>query len=139
MPDQPANPESLRDYFRRDRLGRLLGVELTEIAPGFARARMPLRSDHHNALGIAHGGAVFTLADIAFAAASNSHGQVAVGINTSMSFLAPVSQGTLTAEACEVSRGNKLATYTVRVADQSGRLIAIMQGTVYRKKEALEI
>ena len=56
-----------------------------------------------------------------------------------MSFLTAVSEGTLTAEAVEVSLGHKLATYTVQVKDDAGAIIAVMQGTVYRKKERLEL
>jgi acyl-CoA thioesterase len=133
------NTEQLHRYFLRDRFARLVGLEVLEIAPGFARVRMPLREELHNGLGIAHGGAIFTLADMAFAVASNSHGTVAVGANTSISFLAATSTGTLTAEAVEVSRGRKLATYTVRITDEAGAVVAIMQGTVYRKDQPLEL
>ncbi|HOB76454.1 MAG TPA: hydroxyphenylacetyl-CoA thioesterase PaaI [Phycisphaerae bacterium] len=139
MNDAPVDSVALHRYFQRDRFARLVGLEVLEIAPGYARVRMPLREDLHNGLGIAHGGAIFTLADMAFAVASNSHGTVAVGVNTSMSFLAAASTGTLTAEAVEVSRGRKLATYTVRITDEAGAVIAIMQGTVYRKDQPLEL
>lgn len=111
---------------------------MVEISAGRAIARMPLREHHHNGLGIAHGGAVFTLADVAFAAASNSYGTVAMGVATSISFLKAVSTGTLTAEAAEVSRGNRLATYSIRVTDEQGVPVAVMQGTVYRKGCPLE-
>ncbi len=136
MPTAPDR-QALHDYFERDGFARLLGIELVEIAPGFARARMTLRPELHNNLNIAHGGAIFSLADVAFAAASNSHGTVAVGISTSMSFLNAVSEGVLTAEATEVARGHKLATYDIRVTDAAGTLVAVMQGTVYRKREPL--
>jgi acyl-CoA thioesterase len=135
----PPDPESVRRYFDRDRLAKLLGIEVVEVAPGRARARVTLRPELHNGIGIAHGGTIFTLADVAFAAASNSHGTVAVGISTSISFLTAVSEGTLTAEAVEVSLGRKLATYTIQVKDDAGTIIAVMQGTVYRKKEPLEL
>ena len=135
----PIDPEAVRRYFDRDRLARLLGIEVIEVAPGRARARLTLRPELHNGVGIAHGGTIFTLADVAFAAAANSHGRVAVGIGASISFLTAVSEGTLTAEAVEVSCGHKLATCTIQVKDEAGTIIAIMQGTVYRKKEELEL
>lgn len=139
MNNAPLDPAVLRRYFQRDRFAKLVGLEVVDIAPGFARVRMPLHEDLHNGLGIAHGGAIFTLADMAFAVASNSHGTVAVGVNTSISFLAAASTGTLTAEATEVSRGRKLATYMIRITDEADTVIAIMQGTVYRKEQPLEL
>lgn len=137
MSNTPFDSDALHRYFRRDQFAKLVGLEVLEIAPGFARVRMPLREELHNGLGIAHGGAIFTLADMAFAVASNSHGTVAVGVNTSMTYVAAAATGTLTAEAVEASRGRKLATYTIRVTDEAGTLIALMQGTVYRKDQRL--
>jgi len=70
---------------------------------------------------VVHGGAIFTLADLAFAAASNSHGTVAVAINASIWFVTAAREGTLYAEAKEVSRNPKLATYSIQVTDDSRR------------------
>ncbi len=81
-----------------------------------------------------HGGAIFTLADFVFAVASNSHGTMAMGINTSISYVKAALSGTLYAEAEEQSRNSKLATYTVNVADDTGDLVALFQGMVYLKK-----
>jgi hypothetical protein len=80
-----------------------------------------------------------TLADLVFAVASNSHGTVAVAINANISFLKAAGQDTRTlfAEAKEVSRNFKLASYTVRVTDDQDDLIAIFQGMVYRKKDRI--
>ena len=75
--------------------------------------------------GTVQGGAIFTLADFAFAVASNSAGTVAVAINVSITFVKAASAGTLTAEAEEVSVNPKLGTYTVRVLDDTRALIAL--------------
>jgi acyl-CoA thioesterase len=98
---------------------------------------MRVQSWHLNSVGIAQGGAIFTLADYAFAAASNSHGTVAVGVNVSITYLKSVTTGVLTAEAREVGLNPKLASYTVNVTDEAGQLIAIFQGLVYRKSQPL--
>jgi acyl-CoA thioesterase len=84
-----------------------------------------------------HGGAIFTLADFAFAVASNSHGTLAMGINTSVSFVKAATQGTLYAEAKEQSKNPKLASYSVQISDDAGDTVAIFQGMVYRKKASL--
>jgi acyl-CoA thioesterase len=54
--------------------------EVRPAGHGRAQAKMTLQPHHCNALGTVHGGAIFTLADFAFAAASNSHGTVAVAL-----------------------------------------------------------
>jgi acyl-CoA thioesterase len=122
---------------RKDRFARQCGIELVSVEPGCARARMRVAPEHLNGVGIIQGGAIFTLADFAFAAASNSHGTVAVAINVSISFLKATSSGVLVAEAKETSRNPRLGTYTVDVRDESGDLVATFQGMVYRKKDPL--
>jgi len=98
---------------------------------------MEIQPFHLNGAKTVHGGAIFTLADFAFAVASNSHGNLAMGINTSTSFINPATDGTLFAEATEISQNSKLGIYQVRITDQDARLIAQFQGTAYRKKESL--
>ena len=82
-------------------------------------------------------GRYYTLADLVFAVASNSHGNVAVAINGSIAYLKAVTEGTLFAEAKEVSINPKLATYKVSVTDERDNTIAIFQGMVYRKKDKI--
>lgn len=122
----------------RDRFARHVGIELLEMGQGTARARLALNDSHLNGVGIAHGGAIFALADLAFAAASNSYGTVALAINAHISYVRAASQGTLYAQAREISRTPRLATYTVEITDEQSSLVAIFQGMVYRKKETLQ-
>lgn len=126
-----------QSYFRRDRFARLSGARLVETRPGYARARMRIDDRHRNGLDVAMGGAVFTLADLAFAAASNSRGRVAVALQVSISFL-KAGLGTLTAEAREVARSHRISTCEVRVTDRQGDLVASFQGLAYLKKETIE-
>lgn len=129
--------KDIKDFCENDRFAKLAGVELLEVSKGRARARMEIRDHHLNAVDIVHGAAIFTLADLVFAMASNSYGTVAVAVNVSISYLKAASGGVLFAEATEVSRNSKLASYTIRVTDESDDLIAIFQGMVYRKKDKL--
>jgi len=130
--------ETLKHYMAGDRFAEWCNIELLSVAPGQARAKMTLHPHHLNGYGTVQGGAIFTLADYAFAAASNSHGTVAVAINVSISFLKAATTGTLWAEAREISKNFKLGSYTVDVKDDGGDLVALFQGMVYRKKETLE-
>ena len=131
--------DKVRRFFDRDQFAKHAGIELLELEPGRATARMPLKPIHWNGLDMTHGGAIFTLADFVFAAASNSHGTVAVAINASISFLKASNTGTLTAEAREVARNFKTGTYVVEVKNQDGDLIALFQGMVYRKKDPIPV
>ena len=129
--------EAIKDFFKRDQYARLSGIELVSAEPGHAIARMPVKAHHLNAIGGVQGGAIFTLADFAFAVASNTRGNVAVAINVSITFMKTVSTGVLQAEAREISHNPKLGTYTVNVTDDHNTLIAVFQGLVYRKSQTL--
>ncbi|HYQ81300.1 MAG TPA: PaaI family thioesterase [Anaeromyxobacteraceae bacterium] len=128
----------LRRFFRRDRFAALAGARLVEVRPGLARARLRVGARHLNAVGVAQGGAIFTLADLAFAAACNSHGTVAVAVNASISFVKAAGPGWLQAEAREVSLSPRLSSVTVHVRERGGALVAVFQGLAYRKKETLD-
>jgi acyl-CoA thioesterase len=129
--------EDMTRFFGKDRFAQYNGIELLEAADGHARSAMKITPDHLNGLGIVHGGAIFSLADFAFAAASNSRGNVAVAISASISYMKSSSAGTLYADARETSINHKLGTYTIDVTDETGELLAVFQGMVYRKKEKL--
>ncbi len=129
--------DAVKRFVDNDRLAKHLGIEMLEHAKGGARARMEIRDHHLNSAGMLHGGAIFALADAVFSAASNSHGTLAVAINVSISYFKAVREGTVTAAAEEVSLNPKLATYLIPVRDAEGSTIALFQGTVYRKREAL--
>jgi len=130
--------EHIKEFFSRDQFAKLCGVELVSVCPGHAVARMKVGPQHLNGYRTVQGGAIFTLADFAFAAASNAHGKVAVAINVSITFIKAATGGALQAEARELSSNPKLGTYTVNITDDSKALVAIFQGLVYRKSETVE-
>ena len=129
--------KAIWDFFKNDRFAQHSGIELLDIGEGRAKAKMTIKDCHLNGVDVVHGGAIFTLADLAFAAASNSHGTVAVAINASIWFVKAAREGTLYAEAKEVSRNPKLATYAIQVTDDSGEIVAHFEGMVYRKKDPI--
>ncbi|ABK15933.1 uncharacterized domain 1 [Syntrophobacter fumaroxidans MPOB] len=115
-----------------------LGIRLVAIEAGYSKVRMEVTSEMENLCGMAHGGAVFALADAAFETASNSHGTVAVALSMTITYLAASSAGAvLVAEATEVNRTRKTACYDIRVHDGDEKLIAMCQATVYRKETPL--
>lgn len=118
---------------------RLLGIEVLEIKPGYARAAMRYTPEMQNIFGMLHGGAVFSLLDEAFQLACNARGEVAVAQQVNTYFLAAASPGTrLIAEAKELNASRKTALYDVCVYEETdsgqfGRKLATAQALAYRK------
>ncbi len=126
--------------YQNDAFSQWLGVERVAEKPGYSVLRMKVRPEMCNGFGVTHGGITFSLADSAFAFASNSQGVHAVSIETSISHTKAVYPGDiLTATAKEVYLGRKTAIYNVEIHNQDKILVALFKGTVYRKKETWEI
>ncbi|HOI74155.1 MAG TPA: PaaI family thioesterase [Syntrophales bacterium] len=135
VPEPPVSEESLKRFFRRDVFCNFVGIDLIEVFDGRAKAVLSIRDEHLNGIGIVHGGVIYTLADLAFAAAANSRGRVAVAVNASVTFLKSPRGRCLTAEAWEISSSRTLASYTVHVTDDTGELLAVVQGLAHRRPE----
>lgn len=119
----------------RDAFSQWLGIEVLEVRPNACRVQLTVRDDMLNGFGVCHGGIPFALADSALAFASNTHGNVTVSIENSITYPAPVRVGdVLTARADEESRTERLAFFRVIVEDQNGTAVALFRGTVYRTK-----
>jgi len=131
--DDMRHSGEMQRFIDEDIFARHVGLNVVDHGPGYTKVTLTIASQHLNSAGILHGGAIFSLADFAFAIAANSRGRLALAINASVSFCKAVSEGTLVAEAREVALSAKLGTYLIDVRDQDGALIAQMQGTVYRK------
>ena len=127
---------TLKEFFDRDRFAAMIGAELTEIRQGYARARMLVTPEHLNGAGQCQGGAIFTLADLAYAAAVNSHLALTVAISTNITYVSNVSEGYIYAEATEVVNHRRVPFAEVRVTAGDGRLLAVFTSTGYRKQDA---
>lgn len=132
-------PDEIKHFFNdHDLFAKHNGMQIVEVAPGYAKATMELQEHHLNGVRVAQGGAIFTLADLAFAAACNSHGTVAVAVNVSITFMQAATSGTLVAEAREVALNPKLSNCYITVTDEQQRTVATFQGLAYRKKDQLK-
>ncbi|HON58015.1 MAG TPA: PaaI family thioesterase [Smithella sp.] len=114
------------------------GLKLTGVEEGYAKVEMNFTPDMENLFGMAHGGALFALIDEAFEVASNSHGTMAVALNLNINYLASPEKGSkLAAEAREINRTKKTATYYIEVREDREKLIASCQAQVYRLEKSL--
>ncbi len=126
--------ERVKEHIRKyDRLFEFLEAEITDMSEGYAEVVMVVKDKHLNSAEVCHGGVIFTLADLAFALASNSYGNLALAIHVSISFIKGVKIGDkLIARAQEFSKGKTLATYHVTITKDNGERVAFFEGMVYR-------
>ena len=111
----------------------LLGIEVLVAKPGEGHVRAAVSDAHLNLHGSAHGGFLFSLADEAFAIASNSREAEAVALSARMDFFKAVRVGdVLEAKASEEHLGRSVATYRIQVT-RDGEAVALFTGTVYRR------
>ena len=75
---------TIHEFLQGDKFALLAGVELLETGNGYAKARMLIKPEHLNGGGVCQGGAIFTLADLAFAAATNSHARLTLSITSNI-------------------------------------------------------
>lgn len=129
--------QALKDFFLQDKFARQNGIEIIDISDGYARTQVQIEPRHLNAGGSIQGGVLFTLADLAFAAATNSHGTLTVTSSANITFVKGANAGVITAEARELVNHHHLPFCEVSVTDQSGKVLAILTATGYRKKEHL--
>jgi acyl-CoA thioesterase len=128
----------ISESFAADPYAASQGMVLEEVTESSVSVTMVVREDHVNFLGGTHGGVVFSVADCAFALASNAYPDDAVAIDTHLAITAPTDVGdTLTATAVEQTRGRSLATYRVDVVRDDGRTVALFTGTVFVKRQAM--
>ena len=126
---------NLKDFFKRDRFANLAGCELLEIHEGYARAKMTVEEHHLNGGDFCQGGALFTLADLAFAAAVNSHLVLTVSTSSNITYFQSVPLGaTVYAEAKELVDHQRMPYAEVRITDERQQLVAIFTSSGYRKQ-----
>ena len=125
----------LTDRFETDPYADHLNMALVEVRPGYARAEMEAAEELANFLGYIQGGAIVSLADYAFAAASNSHGANALALTITFNFVGVVRPGPhLVAEATEEKLGRRTGLYKLEVKLGNGTLVASGQGLAYRQE-----
>lgn len=131
---------TLKDFIGEgDHFARHSGVQVLSVAENYGKASLVVANEHLNAGGVCQGGAIFTLADLALAAVTNSGLQLTFAINSSIFYHRSAMLGdTLTAEAVAVSKHPKVPYCEVSVKNQDGVLIASFQATCYSKRVPLE-
>lgn len=130
---------TLKEFLNKgDVFAKNTGARIVEVREGYAIAEMTVTEEHLNAGGVCQGGALFTLADLAFAAITNSRGKLTFGLENSIAFLHSAAEGdTLVAEAVETLNHHKIPYCEIKVRNQHGDLICTMTGLAYRKDKPM--
>lgn len=138
-----ASKDILKSIFDKansgDTFARSIGMKFIELQSGFARATLPITDGAVNMYQMAHGGAIFSVADQACEAAGNSFGEPAVALQQNIHFLAAGKTGDLLEATAKVAhRSNRIGLIEFEVRNQEGLLIAKGQQVIYFKKESFE-
>ena len=112
-----------------DATAERLGIEILEVGEGVATVSLVVGEADTNALGMGHGGLLFTLADVAMQYLSNGGGVDAVATGAEIDFVRPVAVGdTLTARGQAAVQTRRTAVWDVEVTKQSGEIVAVFRG-----------
>jgi acyl-CoA thioesterase len=135
--------EILKDIFDKvnseDTFAQLVQMKLIEVQPGYARSVIAITDETVNIYKMAHGGAIFSVADQACEAAGNSFGEPAVALQHNIHFLAAGKSGDLLeATAKMTNRSNRIGLIEFEVRNHEGLLLAVGQQLIYFKKDRQE-
>ena len=126
--------QQIKKKMSKDNYAALTGVEIIKAAPGYAMTKLIITEQHLNAAGVVQGGAIFTLADYALAAAANYGAQTALVIECQLSFISSARGGILWAETEQLADSKSFGSYAVRVTNEQSQLIAQYYGRVYKMR-----
>ena len=130
-----SNIEKIRKFFAGDRYATVLtGARILEAEKNYSKCALTLTDDHRNAMGGVMGGVMFTLADLAFAVASNLDSPPTVGVSCSISYLGVAKGSELIATTTCLHDGRSTCSYIVDIKDELGNAVASVQCVGFRKK-----
>lgn len=122
--EKSHNLSQLQKVYKNDRFATNAGCQIIEASDKRAVCEMPITESILNANNTVMGGAIFTLADFAFAVLANYSGVPSVAIESNIRFYAVSKGKKLIATATADKEGNTLGHYTVEVTDDLGKKIA---------------
>jgi len=129
--------EKVRNFFKNDRFATENGIVIDSVEEDCVVCGLDLGPEHRNAGGGVQGGAIFTLADLAFAVHSNlalacgEETKLTVGQSCSISFLKSTKGRRLTAISTCISKGRSISVYRIRIMDDLGVEIAEMLANAF--------
>lgn len=114
----------IKKFFERDRFVKICGIEIISVGEGTSECSLKISDMHLNSADLVQGGAIYTLADFAFAVAANSEGRLTLTMNNNISYLRPAKGTTLIAKAKKISSTTSTCLYEVEVTDELNTYVA---------------
>lgn len=128
--------EELREFFSHDRYATATtGIEILEAQDGYAKVGLAVHEGHMNAGNRVMGAVYYTMADFAFAVASNpdaGDAPITFTLSSQINFLTPAKGKYLIAEARAVRKGRRTSFYAAEITDELGTLIATVSSNGFR-------
>ncbi|MDR1053181.1 MAG: PaaI family thioesterase [Planctomycetaceae bacterium] len=124
------------EKFKEDHFAtNVVGAEILDARPGYAKTSLKIESKHHNAVGIVQGGVLFTLGDFAAAIASHvGQNETLVAVECNIAYLKPVGQGVIYSEAKKIAESKSLSYYESDITNESGDLLAKFHCRLFRRQ-----
>jgi acyl-CoA thioesterase len=128
--ENQADLSKFRAKVEIEPVGAFFGMKLLELSPGYARVSMKLRKEYLTFNGYIFGGIITSIADQAFACATNSMGRPSIATQFNVHFIAAAAPGDeLVAEGRVLRKGRRVDVCEIAVTNQEGKLIARATGT----------
>lgn len=129
----PEELERIRELFKNDRFATESGAVIDEVGERYAKVSLTISEHHKNAAGGVMGGVYFTLADFAFAVASNWQKIGTVSVNSDISFVGTPKTNRIIAETELIKDGRSTCCYNVNVTDEDGNPVAAVKILGFKK------
>lgn len=124
--------EEVRTFFKNDRYATDSGAVIEEVGEKYSKCSIVLNEMHRNAVGGVMGAVYYTLADFAFAVATNAEVPGTVSLDANMSFLRSCRGSKLICEAKCIRDGKSTCYYEMPITDEDGNLLTMVHITGYK-------
>jgi acyl-CoA thioesterase len=124
--------EEVREYFKNDKFATNAGMQVESFSDDEVICSVELTDDHKNANGGIMGGAIFTLADLAFAVLVNNIHKPSVAAQVSINYLSGAKGKKLYARSSCIKTGRSTTVASVDIYDELGTKVALFTGTAFK-------
>ena len=124
--------DEIKEFFSNDRYATETGAVIEEVGDKYAKCSVELNEMHRNAVGGVMGAVYYTLADFAFAVATNHDQPGIVSLDANISFLSSCKGTKLIAEAQCVRDGRTTCYYRIPITDENGTLLTMVNITGFK-------
>lgn len=124
--------QAFLEYFRRtDALSREMGISVRSLSAEGAEAEMGISDNEKNYMGMLHGGAFFTIADVVAGLCVSYYGEQCVTLSSNLNYLKAAAAGKIIARSTLSRRGRKICVCEIRIISEEGTLLCTGTFTMY--------